>query len=89
SWAAADSKTNYTPNYEEPSNYRTGETTAAVKILVDRNTDLVIGAHMLGPEYSELVNVLALAMKLGLTTQQLKTATAAYPSVGTDLSSML
>lgn len=71
------------------SNYRTGETTAAVKILVDRDTDLVIGAHMLGPEYSELVNVLALAMKLGLTTQQLKTATAAYPSVGTDLSSML
>lgn len=44
---------------------------------------------MLGPEYAELVNTLALAMKLGLTTRQLKSITAAYPTVGSDLGSML
>ncbi len=71
------------------SNYRIGETTAAAKILVDRSTDQIVGAHLLGPEYGELVNTLGLAIKLGLTTRQLKSATAAYPTVGSDLGSML
>jgi len=71
------------------SNYRIGETTAAAKILVDPATDTIVGAHLLGPEYAELINVLALAMTTGLTTRQLKSMTAAYPTVGSDLGSML
>jgi glutathione reductase (NADPH) len=71
------------------SNYRTGETTAATKILVDRSSDRILGAHLLGPEYGELVNFLGLAMQLDLTTRQLKSMTAAYPTVGSDLGSML
>ncbi len=71
------------------SNYRTGATTAAAKILVDRSNDRLVGAHLLGPEYGELINTLGLAIKLGLTTRQLKSATAAYPTVGSDLGSML
>lgn len=71
------------------SNYRVGEPTAAVKILIDKSDDTIIGAHMLGPEYGELINFLALAMKLGLTTRQLKSTTTTYPSVGSDLGSML
>jgi len=71
------------------SNYRVGEPAAAVKILVDRATDTIVGAHMFGPEYGELINFCGLAMKLGLTTRQLKSMTAAYPTVGSDLGSML
>ncbi len=71
------------------STYRIGETTAAAKILIDRSTDQIVGAHLLGPEYGELVNTFGLAIKLGLTTRQLKSATAAYPTVGSDLGSML
>ena len=71
------------------SNFRIGESTAAAKILVDRSNDRIVGAHLLGPEYAELVNTLGLAIKLGLTTRQLKSATAAYPTVGSDLGSML
>jgi glutathione reductase (NADPH) len=71
------------------SNYRIGETTAATKILVDTSNDTIVGAHMLGPEYGELINVFSLAIKLGLTTRQLKSMTAAYPTVGSDLGSML
>ena len=71
------------------SSYRVGETTSAAKILIDRSTDQVVGAHLFGPECGELVNTLGLAIKLGLTTRQLKTATAAYPTVGSDLGSML
>jgi len=71
------------------SNYRIGETTAAVKVLIDRASDTIIGAHMFGPEYAELINFCGLAMKLGLTTRQLKSMTAAYPTVTSDLGSML
>ena len=71
------------------SNYRIGETTAAAKILIDRTSDRIVGAHLLGPEYGELINFLGLAIKLNLTTRQLKSMTAAYPTVGSDLGSML
>ena len=71
------------------SNYRIGGTTAATKILVDPSNDTIVGAHMLGPEYGELINVFSLAIKLGLTTRQLKSMTAAYPTVGSDLGSTL
>ncbi len=71
------------------SNYRIGETTAAAKILVARGSDRIVGAHLLGPEYGELINFLALAMKLDLTTRELKSMTAAYPTIGSDLGSML
>lgn len=71
------------------SNYRIGETAAATKILIDTSNDTIVGAHMLGPQYAELINLLGLAIKLGLTTRQLKSMTAAYPTVGSDLGSML
>lgn len=71
------------------SNYRIGETTAATKILVERATDKILGAHLLGPGYGELINFLGLAIKLELTTRQLKSMTAAYPTVGSDLGSIL
>jgi glutathione reductase (NADPH) len=71
------------------SNYRIGEPTAAAKILIDRSDDTIVGAHLFGPVYGELINFLGLAMKLGLTTRQLKSMTATYPSVGSDLGAML
>jgi glutathione reductase (NADPH) len=71
------------------ANYRVGETVAATKIIIDTATDQILGAHLLGPGYSEVINIFGLAIKLGLTTRQLKSATATYPSVGSDLGSML
>ena len=71
------------------SNYRVAEPTAATKVIIDTATDRILGAHLLGPGYSEVINTFGLAIKLGLTTSQLKSATATYPSVGSDLGSML
>ena len=87
--AGIDLDIRYTDTSGWYSNYRVGETTAAVKILVDTASDTIVGAHMLGPEYGELINFCALAIKLGLTTRQLKSMTAAYPTVTSDLGSML
>jgi glutathione reductase (NADPH) len=71
------------------ANYRVGERTAATKIIIDNTTDQILGAHLLGPGYAEVINIFGLAIKLGLTTRQLKSMTATYPSVGSDLGSML
>jgi glutathione reductase (NADPH) len=87
--SVVDLDVRYTDTSAWYSNYRVGENTAAVKILVDKSDDAIVGAHMLGPGYGELINFCGLAMKLGLTTGQLKSMTAAYPTVGFDLGSML
>ncbi|GED40659.1 hypothetical protein MOX01_38010 [Microbacterium oxydans] len=71
------------------STYRVAETTAAAKIIIDPASDQILGAHLLGPGYSELINTFGLAIKLGLTTRQLKSVTTTYPSLGSDLGSLL
>lgn len=71
------------------SNFRVGETTASAKIIIERATDRILGAHLLGPGYAELINIFGLAIKLGLTSRQLKSMTATYPFIGSDLGSML
>lgn len=84
-----DVRVQFTDTGEWYSNLRIGESCAAVKVLIDKNTDEILGAHMLGPEYAELVNFFGLAIKLGLKAGDLKKMTAAYPTVGSDLGSML
>lgn len=71
------------------SNMRVGETCAATKIIVDQDSDEILGAHLLGPKYAELINFFGLAIKLELKGADLKAMTAAYPTVGSDLGSMI
>lgn len=71
------------------SNLRVGESCAATKVIIDDDDDTILGAHLLGPEYGEIINFFSLAMRLGVTTGDLKKMVAAYPSVGSDLGPML
>ena len=71
------------------SNMRVGEECAGVKVLIDDASDEILGAHLLGPETAEVVNLFGLAIRLGLKTRELKTMVSAYPSVGSDFGSML
>ena len=66
-----------------------GETCAATKVIIDDETGKILGAHLLGPEYAEIINFFGLAMRLDLTTSELKKMVSAYPSVGSDVGSML
>jgi glutathione reductase (NADPH) len=84
-----DVRVRYTDTGAWFSNFRIGESCAAVKVLIDESTDEILGAHMLGPEYAELINFFALAVKLKLTAANLKKMTAAYPTVGSDLGALL
>ena len=47
------------------------------------------GAHMIGPEYAELINFFGLAIRLELKAADLKKMVSAYPSVGSDLGAFL
>ncbi len=71
------------------SNMRVGEDCAAVKVLIDNQKDEILGAHLFGPEYAELVNIFGLAIKFGLKTADLKKMVSAYPSLGSDLGSLI
>lgn len=71
------------------SNLRVGESCAATKVLIDDDSDTIVGAHLLGPHYAEVINVFGLAIRLGFKTGDLKGMVSAYPSVLSDLGSML
>lgn len=71
------------------SNLRIGETCGASKVIIDKGSDKILGAHLLGHEYGEIVNFFALAIRLGLTAADLKKMVSVYPSVSSDLGSML
>ncbi|MCG6155871.1 dihydrolipoyl dehydrogenase family protein [Rubinisphaera margarita] len=62
---------------------------AMYKILVDKNTDLILGAHLLGPEAFEVINIFTVAMAAGMTTKELKSVLFAFPSLTADVSSMV
>ena len=65
------------------------ESVYGYKVLIDDETDLIVGAHLVGPHADEVINVFALAIRHGLTTRDLKTTMFAYPTGASDIRSML
>lgn len=59
------------------------------KVLVAEETDRILGAHLVGPRVDEVINIFALAIRHGLTAEQLKSTMFAYPTGASDISSML
>ncbi|KAF2990042.1 NAD(P)/FAD-dependent oxidoreductase [Methylocystis sp. MJC1] len=68
---------------------RVKEDTAAYKLLTDPNTRRLLGAHIIGPNAEEEINIFALAMRLGLRLDQLREFVPAYPSEAADIPYML
>jgi glutathione reductase (NADPH) len=58
---------------------RVGESHAAAKVLIERGSGKIVGAHLLAPEASELINIFGLAMRAGLGAAHLKRLVSAYP----------
>ena len=65
------------------------ETVAWSKIIVDRATDRILGAHFVGHAGQELVNLFGLAMRFGITAGQIKDNVYAYPTFSSDIKHML
>jgi glutathione reductase (NADPH) len=51
-----------------------------VKLVVDRASDRVLGAHMLGPEAGEIIQGLGIAVKSGVTKGQLDATLGIHPT---------
>jgi glutathione reductase (NADPH) len=68
---------------------RVAEPVYGYKVLVDDDTGQVVGAHLVGPHVDEVINVFTLAMRNGVTVEQLKTTMFAYPTGASDIGYML
>jgi glutathione reductase (NADPH) len=53
---------------------------AGFKVLVEEQTQRIIGAHLLGPGADEAINIFATAIRLGLTAADLKKVIYTYPT---------
>ena len=82
-------KVNYQDTAQWYSSRRLGEQYSASKVLVEQDTGRLLGAHLLGPSADELINLFALAIRRGLTAEDLKDVIFAYPTHASDLSYMV
>jgi glutathione reductase (NADPH) len=59
-----------------------------MKIVVDANTDLVLGVHVLGEDAGELAQVLGIAVKMGATKADFDATVALHPTGAEELVTM-
>lgn len=62
-----------------------GASHAMTKVLVEEPSGKILGAHLFGPHAAELVNVFAVAIRAGLTSELLRATTFAYPTAASDV----
>ena len=68
---------------------RVGETASGFKVLIEEGTRRILGAHLLGPNAAEVINLFAVAIRLKISADDLKEVLFAYPSNSFDTRYML
>lgn len=66
-----------------------GEPVYGFKTLIDDASGRILGAHIVGPHADEVINLFALAIRQGLTADDLKSTMFAYPTGASDIGYML
>lgn len=59
-----------------------------MKIIVDKDTDKVLGMHMMGSDAGEIIQGLAVAMQCGLTKSQLDSTVGIHPTAAEEFVTM-
>ncbi len=67
------------------SSRRVGMKYGSFKLLIEEGTERLLGAHLLGPEVEEAINIFAAAIRLGLKVPDLKGLVYTYPSKTHDI----
>jgi glutathione reductase (NADPH) len=84
---------NFTVNHKDTSGWyssrRIKEKHSAYKVLVEEGTGRILGAHLLGAHAGEVINMFALAIRQGLTAQEVKTSILVHPAVSSDIGYMV
>ncbi len=71
------------------SSRRVAEKYSGYKVLVEEGTDRILGAHLLGDQASEIINLFAVAIRSGMHATDLKHMVFSYPTHGSDVPYML
>ncbi|WP_292389258.1 dihydrolipoyl dehydrogenase family protein [Methanosarcina sp. UBA5] len=79
--------------FQDRSNWNTtrraGIEFAASKVIIDKANDRIMGAHILGPNAGEAINIFAAVMRLGLKASDIKKLVFSYPTTCSDIQYML
>ncbi|WP_176598105.1 MULTISPECIES: glutathione-disulfide reductase [Sphingobium] len=76
----------YTSDFNPMKNVLAGrDERALIKMVVDADTDRVVGVHMIGPDTPEILQAAAIAVKAGLTKSQFDATVALHPSLAEEL----
>ena len=59
-----------------------------MKMVVDRESDRVLGCHMVGPDAGEIVQGLAVALKCGATKAQFDATVGIHPTAAEEFVTM-
>ncbi|HZR70137.1 MAG TPA: NAD(P)/FAD-dependent oxidoreductase [Burkholderiales bacterium] len=59
------------------------------KVLVEKGSDRILGAHLIGPHADEVINLFALAIRQGIAAGALEDTLFAYPTSTSDIKYML
>ncbi len=59
-----------------------------IKLIVDGDTDRVLGCHIVGPSASELVQLVAIAIRMGATKADFDATTALHPTLSEEIVTM-
>ena len=78
-----------TPTAAVPRAKTLGRTEGFYKIVIDADSDLILGAAIIGPEASEVITGVQMAMLGGLTWQQVRDAVITHPTMGEGLNIVL
>jgi glutathione reductase (NADPH) len=67
---------------------RINESTYAYKVISDKEGH-ILGAHIIGPDAEEMINLFAMAISGKLTVSDIRNMVYSYPSMGSDIGSMV
>jgi glutathione reductase (NADPH) len=90
---AQESGLNYRVKTERTSSWftarRVAEPVYGYKTIVEEETGRILGAHLVGPHADQTINIFGMAIRHGLTAEDLKRTMFAYPTGASDIGSML
>lgn len=67
---------------------RINESTYAYKVISDKEGH-ILGAHIIGPHAEEMINLFAMAIRAKLKVADIRNMVYSYPSMGSDIGSMV
>jgi glutathione reductase (NADPH) len=79
-------RTKYENTASWASSRRVGETCAGFKVLIEEDSNRILGAHIIGPHAEEVINIFSMAIRLGLTANDLRDPILyTYPTSSSDV----